>query len=166
MKKYLRITEYCTHVPYRIPKIEKGQFDLTIDDDLIRSSVVTDQDSKSLISEGLHSVYNEALLSEKEIPLSNVFIYDDIDVDYEQEIAYVFECPICLTTTITSKQNLDFCPYCENNKFPPNLIALVNTKQMEDIAVEHSDVSSLAVVKDNKIIFKDRPKVTEEEELW
>lgn len=155
--KYLKICEYSTLIPHKIPEKMEYENELKLSNSIIRSYI--EDDNRVKVSEDynpyINSVYNDALLEDKTIALNDCFIYDDIDVNEDQEIAYVMECPICLTTTIASKK-LDFCPYCENNTFPPIVTALINTKQMEDVAIDNPDISELAIIKDNKIIFKDQ----------
>ena len=156
--KYLKIREYSTLIPHKIPEKMEYENELKLSNSIIRSYIEDDY-NRVRVSEDynpyINSVYNDALLEDKTIALNDCFIYDDIDVNEDQEIAYVMECPICLTTTIASKK-LDFCPYCENNTFPPIITALINTKQMEDVAIDNPDISELAIIKDNKIIFKDQ----------
>lgn len=153
MRKYLHITEYSSLIPYKLPCKKDNEFDLKIDNNIIRTSV---NNYKTCISESYLS--DDITLLEQTIPLDNIIIYDDIDnLNEDQKLAYVYECPICLNTTITSKK-LDFCPHCENTKFSPEVIALISTNQMEDIALNQSDVSTLYLIKDDKVILKDKQK--------
>lgn len=154
MRKYLYITEYSNLLPHKVPVKESNEYDLKQKDSIIRSSI-KDYDINSVSD---NSTYN--ILDEKIIPLDKVFIYDDMDVelpkDSEQQIAYVFECPICLDITITTNKDYNFCENCENTKFLPKLIALINLEQMENIAIEDKDISEFILVKDNKVVFEDR----------
>ena len=73
-----------------------------------------------------------------------------------QKLAYVLECPICLHKIITSDNNLDYCPQCENIQFPLDLVALINTDQMEELAIDNKDVTTLVIVKDGEIKLIDK----------
>lgn len=154
MRKYLYITEYSNLLPHKVPVKESNEYDLKQKDSIIRSSI-KDYDINSVSDNSTYSI-----LDEKIIPLDKVFIYDDMDVelpkDSEQQIAYVFECPICLDITITTNKDYNFCEHCENTKFLPKLIALINLEQMENIAIEDKDISEFILVKDNKVVFEDR----------
>lgn len=169
MKKYLHIIEY-SKLNNKIPKKESFENEFTIGNSLYRTSIVSsDKSTKEEIKESLnndsfYNIYNENKLSEDIINIDDVIIYDDIDIkDKNQKLAYVFECPVCLYKTITTDKDLDFCPQCENVTFPFNLIALINTEQMEDIAIDNKDISKLIIVKDNKIVFEDKP---EDKDRW
>lgn len=155
--KYLYITEYSLDLKYKIPERKNNEFDLIIDNNLIRTTISNNQQK---IKENFDYIYDESKLDEKVIPLNKVIIYDDIDMnDEEQEVAYVYICPICQNVTITDRPNLDFCTICENTNFPPELYALINLKQMEDIAINNSDISEYIQIKDDEIVFKDAPEV-------
>lgn len=161
MTKYLHITEYSSLVPYKIPQKKPNEHDLVLDTSIIRSSF---DDNKCPIRESLDTVFDESKLVEKTIPLDDVIIYDNIDMANEdQKLAYVFECPICLEKTITTDPTFGFCPRCENNTFPPEVIALINVSQMEELAVDNPFLSTLIQVKGNKIIFKEEPKSIKKE---
>lgn len=151
MKKFLKITEYITN--NKLQNKKDNEFEFNIDGHLIRSCVCQGED-KEIVKESFTNYQDQDKEIENTIlPLNRVIIYDNKDIDLDQKLAYVFECPVCLTTIITSNKDLDYCPHCENVTFPFELLALVNTEQMEDIGIEHSDISDLIVVKDNKIEF-------------
>lgn len=162
MPKYLHITEYSSMIPYKIPKIKIGEHDLEYNGNIIRTSVDTYREP---IKEHFDYLSNDSKIYDKTIPLDNVVIYDEIDMENEnQEIAYVFECPVCLEKTITTNSVLESCPHCENNKFAPQVIGLMNVSQMEEIAIEDADVSYYIQVEDGKIIIKSQPEEVREKE--
>lgn len=130
MKKYLKIVEYSTLGKY--PKAEQNEHLLKNKDKIIYSSIV-ESDIKENIKDTNDPFYINSLISSDEIPLDDIIIYDDKSIDKTQEIAYVLTCPICLYTIITSKNDLDICPQCENIKFPFELKALINIEQMKEI---------------------------------
>ena len=154
--KYLHIVEYSTLIPYKIPIKESKDFDLYIDDSIIRSSVVS---GKSKVSEKYSTdILQDTVLDEKFLPLEDVIVYDDIDIrNNDQKVAYVYECPVCFNITITTDPNFDFCTHCENSKFTPKLVGLINIEQMEEIAVNENDTSSYVQIKNDKIIYKSSP---------
>ena len=116
------------------------------------------------LKDGLDSLHNEAKFCEKSVPLDKVIICDDLDIANEdQKLAYVFECPICLFTVISTNPGLDFCPHCENTKFPPKVVALMNVAQMEDLATEEDDLTTFVQIKDGKVIYQDMPKMEEKD---
>lgn len=149
-RKFLHITEYSSLIKHRVPERKENEFDLCLGDNIIRTTVNTNREQ---IKE---RYYNSSVIEEKTIPLDSVIIYDDMDIlDEEQLIAYVYECPICKTITITTNPNYDFCNNCENTIFLPEVYALINIKQMEDIAINNSDISDYIRVKGDEIIFRD-----------
>lgn len=158
-KKYLRLIEYSLLAPHKIPERKQGEFDCILKNSIIRTKVCDEDTAR--IQESF-TIYNEAKVEDRVIPLKDVIIYDNKDVNQEQEIAYVFECPLCLNTIMSSSKDIDLCPRCENTKFVPELIALINVKQMEDIAINDKENSSLIIVKDNEIVFKDLPENKEQ----
>lgn len=159
MRKYLHITEYSSLIPYKIPKCKCEEHRFKYGESVIKSFI---DNNKTIIKESFDTIYNDSVILEKSIPIDKIIIFDDLDVeDEEQTMQYVFECPVCLYNIVTTKQNIDFCPYCENDKFPPELIALINKEQMEELAVENADYTTLIQVKDNNIVFKDEPKIKE-----
>lgn len=153
MKKHLHIVEYSRFG--KIPVKESFEHEVTLDNgNIIRTSVHNDVEENDYISDvdRIINVYNnESKIEEKNIDLDNVIIYDNLDIESPQSLAYVYECPICLNTTITTDPEIDMCPQCGNKKYPFNVIALINTNQMEEIATEDDDVSSLIIIKDNKL---------------
>ena len=153
-RKYLHIIEYLKNC--KIPERKEKEFDLDIDShSIIRSSVIAadyDKCKEQVKEDYTDYLYKESELDNYVLPLDDVIIYDNIDVDETQEIAYVFECPICLSKTITSDSELDFCPQCENSDFPFNLLALINTKQMEDLAINNDDITNVILTKDNNFL--------------
>lgn len=163
MKKFLHITEYSSLKPYSLPVKSSNEFDLTIDNSIIRTYV---DSNKNRIKENFDIIYDSSKLEEKTIPLDQVIIYDNLDlVNDNQQIAYIYECPICFNKTITTDFNLEVCPHCENPKFSPEVIGLMNTKQKENIAIYDDDVSTLIQVKDNKVVFKDLPKEVKDDTI-
>lgn len=168
-RKYLKITEYSSLLRDKIPIKESNEFDLEHDGDIIRTSIIKHDDNimrsmQDEMTNGLDSLHNEAKFCEKSVPLDKVIILDDVDMANEnQKLAYVFECPICLHTTMTTTPNLTFCPYCENTKFPPKVIALMNVAQLEDLVTEEDDVTTFVQVKDGKVIYQDMPKNDEKD---
>lgn len=159
MRKFLHIIEYSGSSPkYKIPDKRSFEYDINYNGNLVRTFVDSNRDR---IKESLDYIYDESKVAEKTIPLKDVIIYDNIDYKEDQELAYVFECPICLNITITSDAGLDFCPHCENTKFAPNVIAILNIEQMDNIAIENKDVSGLIIVKDDKVIYREDKKNNE-----
>ena len=161
MKKYLHIIEYSKLG--KIPKKESFEHEFKYLNSIFRVSVKK-AENKEMVKESFNPYYNSSKLDEKIFELKDTIIFDDIDILDEQELAYIYECPICLYKIITSSNNIDFCPQCENTQFPFNLIALLNTEQMEELAIDNKDVTSLVILKDGKIQIFDRPK-TEGENL-
>lgn len=154
---YLHITEYSKYAPkHKIPERKKNEYDLIINDSIIRTSI---DNCSYKIKESFDNIYQDSIVSEQSIPLKNIFIYDKLDVidadSSNQKLAYVFECPICLDIVITTDKNYSFCEKCENTKFPPKVIALINLEQMEDYAVEHKDCNYVQV-KDDKVVYECR----------
>lgn len=160
MRKFLRIIEYS--MLGKIPAKESFEHEFIIGDKLFRTSVCEAED-KEQIKENFDPYYNDSKLEEKSFALNDVLIFDDLDVqDPAQKLVYVFECPVCLNKIITTEDDFDFCPQCEQEQFPFDLIALINTEQMEELAIDNPDVTTLVLIKDDEIVFKDTPK---EEEL-
>ena len=153
-RKYLHIIEYSKD--HKIPKRKENEFDLNIDNhSIIRSSIVIDNYNKckeQIKEDYTDYFYKDSELDNYVLPLNDVIIYDNFDVDETQEIAYVFECPICLSKTITSDSKLDFCPQCENSDFSFNLLALINTEQMENLAIDNDDITKVILTKDNDFL--------------
>lgn len=156
MNKYLHIIEYSNQ-GLKIPERKENEHEFIYNNSIFRASIKISE-SKEKIKESFDPYYNNVKLDEKIIKLDNIIIYDNLDLKPEQELAYVYECPVCLNKTITSDKNLDYCPQCEQTKFPFDLVAIINTEQMEDIAVDNADVSTLIINKDGKVIYKSLPK--------
>lgn len=151
MRKYLTISEYLNSSSIKLPEKQNTEFEFCIKDRIYRTSVK--ESYEDMITYAKPEDEENSQISKKDIDLSDVIIYDNLDVIDSQELAYVYNCPVCLSTTISSEANLDFCPSCENAKFPLELIALINTEQMEELAVDEDN--SLILFKDGKIVFKD-----------
>lgn len=155
--KYLHIIEYSSLVPYKIPESKGNRFSLVLQDSVIQSYV---DDVKTRVMESIDYIMDDAKLSEVTVPLDNVIIYDNLDLDNEeQKLAYVFRCPVCQSVYISTNPTEDFCFICENDKFSPELVGLINVGQMEKIAVDENDVSTLIQIKDGKVVYKDEPKI-------
>lgn len=155
-KKYLHITEYSSLIPHKIPNRKSNEHDLECDGNIIRTSVDT---NKEQIKENFDNVFNESKIYEKTIPLDDIVIYDNLDlVEENQKIAYIFECPVCLEKTITTDATFNYCPHCENTKFQPIVIGLMNLSQMEEIAVEDANSSSYIQVEGDKVVVKLLPE--------
>lgn len=149
MKKYLHITEYSSNLKYKIPNRKHGEFDLELKDSIIRSKL---DEFACPIRESFDTLFDQAKLEEQTIPIDDVYIYDDLDIeDDDQKIAYVFRCPICGRLTIQTNPNLDSCLQCEEQIFKPEVIGLINRDQMEDISINNSDVSTYIQIKNGKI---------------
>lgn len=156
LKRYLHITEYSSLIPHKIPNRKSNEHDLEYDGNIIRTSVDI---NKEQIKENFDNVFNESKIYEKTIPLDDIVIYDNLDlVEENQKIAYIFECPVCLEKTITTDATFNYCPHCENTKFQPIVIGLMNLSQMEEIAVEDANSSSYIQVEGDKIIVKLLPE--------
>lgn len=155
MMKYLRIIEYSP-LTDKLPIKEDNEFEFKYHNNIIRTKFFNEKDLiKEKVRESINPLYNDTIISTETICLDNSIIYDNIDLDDEQEIAYVFECPICMYTSISSDKDLDFCPQCENTSFPLKLIALVNTEQMQNIAIDDKE-TTLIIVKDGKVKILDK----------
>lgn len=152
MKKYLRTIEYSPLG--KIPKKEEKEFEFIYNNSIIRTKVFNN-DSKTKIEESIDSYYNNSIIDSNVLCIDDVIIYDDININDNQELAYVFECPVCMYTSITSDKDMDFCPQCENTNFPLKLISLINIDQMNDIAINDKE-STLIVVNDDKIEVFDK----------
>nr|CAI9751327.1 hypothetical protein DGKKSRWO_DGKKSRWO_CDS_0047 [uncultured phage]CAI9752193.1 hypothetical protein CVNMHQAP_CVNMHQAP_CDS_0047 [uncultured phage] len=155
MKKFLHIVEYAKGM--KIPEKLDEEYEFYYCNSIFRTSI-KEASSKEKVKESFDPYYNNVKLDEQVIDLGNILIYDNIDIKDDQTLAYVYECPVCLNKTITSDKNLDYCPQCEQTKFPFDLIAIVNTDQMEDIAIKNDDVSTLIIVNGDKIVFKETKK--------
>lgn len=155
MTKYLHIIEYSSR---KIPNKKDYEYDLiTAEGNIIRSSV---DKYKEKIKENFDNVYNDSIIEEKTFPLNKVVIYDNYDlVNEDQKVAYVFECPVCLEKTITTDPTYSYCAHCENDKFAPVVVGLINVEQMEEIAIEEADISTYIFVKDGKIKIIEKPEV-------
>lgn len=151
-KKHLIISEYLNHPNIKLPEKLATEFEFCIGNKIYRTKVIKESYANDIIYAKTEEEENSQI-DKKEIDLNNVIIYDNLDVIDSQELAYVYNCPVCLSTTISSEANLDFCPSCENAKFPLELVALINTEQMEELAVDEDN--SLVLFKDGKIVFKD-----------
>lgn len=158
MEKYLKITEYSKYSKNMLPNLNgKFEHEFELGDSIIRTSVFSEKDRiYESYNTAVINKLNELKIEENIIPLKDVVVYDEIDIsDNEQKLAYVFECPICLYKILTTQSNVDTCPICENTNFPPRVIALINQEQMEDIAINNKDTSSLLLVDNDSIVYKD-----------
>lgn len=156
MRKFLRIIEYFKNV--KLPLKENYEYEFTIENKIYRTSIC-EASFKEQVSESFDPEYNDAKVGEQVFELKDVVIYDDMDINSPQDIVYTMECPICLNTIISNDSQLDFCPRCGNEEFPLEVKALINTAQMEEIAIDNKDVSSLVIVKDDKIQLVDKSDV-------
>lgn len=156
MKKFLKISEYSKLG--KIPNKKDFEHEFNIDNSIFRSSVCIAENKETIKESFYDMLYNNSKIDEVIIPLDKIVIYDDLDVDKTQKLAYTYECPVCLNKIISSDANLNYCPQCENETFPLTVIALLNIDQMEDIAINDKDVSKLIIVKDNEIKFIDEPE--------
>lgn len=167
MRKFLHITEYF-NIPNKLPIKRNNEHSFKLDDKIFYTSVVTGDDyaTKEQIKESYKNdtIYNDSIVDTTILPLDRVIIFDDLDIDPAQKIVYVFECPICLYTVITSNKDFDFCPQCENTEFPFILKALINTEQMEELAIDNSDITTLVIVKDGTIKLVCEPEPEKEKE--
>lgn len=155
MTKYLHITEYSSR---KIPNKKDYEYDLTtLEDNIIRSYV---DNHREKIKENFDNFYNDSIIEEKTFPLNKVIIYDNYDlINEDQKVAYVFECPVCLEKTITTDPTYNYCAHCENDKFAPVVVGLINVEQMEEIAIEDADISTYILVKDGKIKIIEKPEI-------
>lgn len=159
MPKYLHITEYSSSIPYKIPKKKSNEHDLEFNGNIIRTSVDT---NKERIKENFDYLFDESKILEDTIPLKDIIIYDNKDIENEdQKLAYVYECPICLEKTITTDSKFNYCPHCENDKFLPQVIGLIHPDQMDEIAIDNSDISYYIQVEDGNIVIRKEPKEKE-----
>lgn len=155
--KYLHILEYSKFSNF-LPILESFEHEFTINNSIFRTSIV-ESDSKEKIKESFNPIYNNQKLDEEIIPLTDVVIYDNIDVIPEQKLAYVYQCPVCLNVTISSdNKTMEYCPQCENSTFDFDLIAIINTEQMEEIAINEKENTSLVLVKDDEVVMVDEKR--------
>lgn len=144
MNKYLHILEYSSRL--KIPERKKLENEFKYLGNIFRTSVVFSE-SKEQIKESFNPVYNNSKIDEKIIDLDDIVIYDNIDIKPEQDLVYVYECPVCLSKTISSEPEQKFCPQCEQDRFYLDILALINTDQLNDL-------KEMAVVsEDNKLMF-------------
>lgn len=148
--KYIHTTEYSPLG--RIPDIKDDEYEFQHLGNIFRVSIA-EGESKRQIKEQFDPYYNNSKLEEKIIPLQNVVIVDDLDIqDRTQKLVYVFECPVCLNTIVSTDPKYDWCPQCENQTYDLNLIAIINQELMEDIAIDEADDSTVMFIKDGKLI--------------
>lgn len=160
--KYLHIIEYSKYGKIPVKESFEHEFK-TVDGNTIRSSVIDDKkDNYCSDFDNIINTYNKlsGVVEDKTISLKDSIIYDNLDINNpKQKIVYVLECPICLNCTITSDSKIDTCPQCGNNEFSFNVKALINQEQMEDLAINNDDVTTLIIVnKDGNIQFIDKAK--------
>lgn len=159
--KYLHIVEYSKYGKIPVKESFEHEFKTT-DGNIVRSSVVKDKENKNYDSfEDIINTYNKlsGVVEDKTISLKDVIIYDNLDIDnLDQKLVYVLECPVCLNRTITSDSKIDTCPQCGNSDFPFIVKALINQEQMEELAIDNDDVTTLIIVKDDEIKLIDKPK--------
>lgn len=156
--EYLHIVEYSSAMPKRIPKIKAGQYEYKVGESVFHAFI---DKYRVRIKEDLDTTMmeDEVKLDENTIPLDDVILVDDVNIDKEtQKLAFVFECPVCLSKTISTNSQFDFCPHCENPRFSPEVIGLISVPLMEDIAVNHPETNTLIQIKDDKVVFKDTKK--------
>ena len=135
--KYLYIREYSLDNKLYIPEKLNNEYDTIVNGNLIRSKIVEsykdiDQAKDSVFS-SCDSIYDYYKLSDDLIELDDTVIYDVLSINDMQKLAYVLECPICLTKIITSNKDINICPRCENSEFSFNLLALINVDQVKQI---------------------------------
>lgn len=148
--KYLHTIEYSPLG--RIPDIQDREYEFKHLGNVFRASIV-DGESKRQIREQFDPYYNNSKLEEKIIPLKDIIIVDDLDIeDKTQKLAYVFECPVCLNVIVSTNPKYDWCPQCENQTYDLNLIAIVNQELVEDMAIDEADESTVMFIKDNRLI--------------
>ena len=150
--KYLEIKEYSSIVKNKIPEIKDKEHELILKESVIHSKIV-DKDDNDMTTSLYSDMSDSIKIDDMSIPLNQVYIYDDLYIgDESQNIAYVYECPICYHTIISTEPNLETCPHCGNNRFPLDVKGLINTSQMEEIAFDNSDVSTYIYIdKDDNI---------------
>lgn len=155
--EYLHIVEYSAMRPTRIPRLKFRQFRYKIGESVYHAYI---DNSRVRIKEDFDKPLEEdSKISEDTISLDDVILVDDLDLDKEsQKLAFVYECPVCLNKTITTASNYDFCPHCENSRFSPEVIGIINVPLMEDIAVNHPENTTFIQTKDGKVVFKDVSK--------
>lgn len=148
--KYIHTVEYSPLG--RIPPKLSGEYEFNCAGNIVRASLV-EGDSKRQIKEQFDPYYNNSKLEEKIIPFQNVIIVDDLDLqDKTQKLVYVFECPVCLNTIVSTNPKCHWCPQCENQTYDLDLVAIINQDLMEDMAIEEADDSTIVFVKDGKVI--------------
>lgn len=161
---YLHIREYSKsgkHLPIPVP----GERVFTYLDSVYYGRI-DNNEHRVQISEYYDTVYDSAKLDEEVIPLDDVVIYDNLDIVSDtQPLSYVYRCPVCLRTILTTESNLDFCPNCENTKFAPEVVGLLNKDLMDDIAIDDADETTYIQVKDDSIILRDERKKVSNERL-
>lgn len=154
--KYLYIREYLK-TKKGIPIKKNNEYDLDLKDRIIRSSVIAKNTyDKSIVYESINNtqdkqLYNDVTVDTVIIPLDNIILYDYLDIDRTQKLAYVYECPICLSNIISSDKDIEYCPHCENSTYPFNLLALVNIDQTRDFSKTKDD-------KNISVKFNDKQK--------
>lgn len=142
--KYLYIREYLK-TKKGIPIKRNNEYDLDFGDRIMRSSIITsDTHNKSIVYESINNtqdkqLYNDVIIDTVVIPLDNIILYDYLNIDRTQKLAYVYECPICLSNIISSNKDIECCPHCENDVYPFNLLALINIDQTRDFSKTKDD---------------------------
>lgn len=158
--KHLHIVEYSKYG--KIPIKEEYEYEFKANNgNIIRSSILDDKKDYTNYEDVIvtYNKLSSGLVDEKIINLNDVIVYDNLDIkDDTQKLVYVLKCPVCLNRTITSDSKIETCPQCGNSSFDFLVEALINQEQMEDVAIENDDVSTLIIVQDSEIKLIDRPK--------
>lgn len=151
--KYLKITEYCSAFKNKIPELKTNEHQLQLKESVVHSSIIDKNDNEPISINPYDNYFNENKIEDINIPLDQVYIYDDLSINNnEQDIAYVYQCPICYHTIISTEPNLSICPHCGNERFSFDILGLINTTQMEEIAFDNSDTSTYIYIDKNNNI--------------
>lgn len=153
--KYIHTIEYSPLG--RIPEKLDSEYEYNYGGNIFRASIV-EGESKRQIKEQFDPYYNSSKLEEKIIPLKDILIIDDLDLqDKNQKLVYVFECPVCLNIIVSTDPKAFYCEQCENQTYDLNLIAIIPQELVEEMAVEESDDTTIVFLKDNKVIKRLAP---------
>lgn len=151
--KRLHITEYSKFC--KLPIKESYEHDVKLSTgNIIRTSVQKDNEEYKTDINKIIDTYNKVtnVVEDISIPLTDIIIYDNLDIaDPDQELAYVLECPVCLNTTVATNHKIPACPQCGNAEFPFTVKALVSLDQMEELAIDNKDETSLIIIKDGEV---------------
>lgn len=150
--RYIHTIEYSPLG--KIPKKKDNEHEFNYFGNIMRVSIA-EGDSPTQIKESFNPIFNESKLEEQIIPLQNIVIVDDLDIQKpEQRLVYVYECPVCLNHIVSTDSNCYWCPQCENQTYDLNLVAIIDKELLDEMAVEDADATTIICVKGDKIVKK------------